>query len=327
MADISVTVKVPALDKLLDYAASGIGSVAAHLFATRRAENDARAKRITAQADADVLRIEAQAQADARDLLVAPEARIGGELAIAHRVTQRITFQEEKRQRNIESVVHQAAHQLGDREVPNAEPDHDWIARFFNSVQDVSHVDMQVLWAKVLAGEVERKGSTTLRTVEVLRNLDQATSKLFARLCAAVVFLTTGQDSIVDARVPSLGGNAGSNALERFGFSFSVLNRLNEHGLIIADYNSWYDYQLAIGIEIPGGRSIRVPFVFQEKRWVLTPIETRKPSNSLKVSGVALTLSGRELAKVVELQSMDDYRNALIVFWEGQGLAMTEVGS
>ena len=50
----------------------------------------------------------------------------------------------------------EAARQLGDKSVANSDPDHDWTARFFNGVQDVSSKEMQLLWAKVLAGEVER---------------------------------------------------------------------------------------------------------------------------------------------------------------------------
>ena len=52
--------------------------------------------------------------------------------------TQRIQFQEEKRQSNIETVVRHAASELEDKHVEDHEPDHDWTARFFNDVQDVS---------------------------------------------------------------------------------------------------------------------------------------------------------------------------------------------
>ena len=33
--------------------------------------------------------------------------------------------------------------------------------------------DTQLLWARVLAGEVERPGAISLRTLEILRNLDR----------------------------------------------------------------------------------------------------------------------------------------------------------
>lgn len=241
-------------------------------------------------------------------------------------MNQRILFQEQKRQRNIESVVSGAARQLGDQTVENEEPDHDWTARFFSSVQDVSSADMQTLWARVLAGEVERKGSTSVRTLGILRDLDQVTAKLFRKLCSAAVFLGVDRNAVVDARVPSLDGNAGHNSLRPYGLEFSALNRLNEHDLIISDYNSWFDYQVAIGIAVvKSGPQIRLPFTFQGKRWILVPQQDRQATNQFKLSGVALTVSGKELAKVIDLESMDDFTRDLSGFFARKGLGMAEL--
>ena len=155
---MDANLNVKALEKLLDYVASGIGSVAGSMLGPWRARREALAKQITAKGDADVLLIQAEAQAEARAILVSQDVDVTGELNIANTVNQRIQFQERKRQLNIASVVMQAANQLGDKGVANHEPDHDWTARFFNDVQDVSSEEMQALWAKVLAGEVERAG-------------------------------------------------------------------------------------------------------------------------------------------------------------------------
>ena len=91
---------------------------------------------------------------------------VRGEIDIAETVRQRIQFQEEKRHGNIGSVVGRAAEELGQKEVPDREPDHDWTARFFNYIQDVSSDEMQSLWAKVLAGEIERPGSRIHQRLE-----------------------------------------------------------------------------------------------------------------------------------------------------------------
>ena len=45
-------------------------------------------------------------------------------------------------------------------------------------------------------------------------------------------------NQVIDARVPSLGGNAADNALQKYGLDFGNLNVLNEHGLIISDYRA-----------------------------------------------------------------------------------------
>ena len=173
---------VRALDKLLDYNASGIGAVAGPMLAPWKARREASAREIAAQGEANALRIIAEAQADARTALVSTGSRVRGKIDIAETVRQRIRFQEEKRHRNIGATVGQAAQQLGDKEVPDAEPDHDWTARFFNYIQDISSEAIQFLWGKVLAGEIERPGSTSIRSLSILRNLDQRTAALFRNL-------------------------------------------------------------------------------------------------------------------------------------------------
>lgn len=288
-------------EKLLGYVVSGIGSFAGSMLAPWKARREAQAKQIDAEGEAKVLQIQARAQAEARAELVPPDAEVDVELDITNAVTQRLRIQEKKRQDNITSVVGQAAAQLGEGEVENNEPDHDWTARFFNDVQDVSSEEMQSLWAKILAGEVERPGNTSIRTLGILKNLDQATSRLFRKFCSACIFLNADSKTISDARLPSLGGNAADNSLRAYGLDFDVLNILNEHGLIISDYNSWCDYR--VSIEFQAGeppRPVRLPFRFQDRYWVLIPTNERDSNMEFRLSGVALTRSGRELLRVLE---------------------------
>ena len=326
MENMDPNAMVRALGKLLDYTASGIGAVAGPMLATWRARREAVALQITAQGQADSLRIIAAAQAEARDALVSTASDVRGDIDIAETVSQRIQFQEEKRHRNIGSVVGQTAELLGDKEVPDQEPDHDWTARFFNYIQDVSSEEMQSLWAKVLAGEIERPGSVSIRGLSILRNLDHATANLFQKLCSCCVAFEPGGESIADARVPSLGGNAGANSLQQFGLGFDALNVLNEHGLIISDYNSGYDLKLSIGFDT-GNAIIRIPFRFQGRLWILMPSGPRTMSDEYRLSGVALSQAGKELSRIVECNPMPAYQEVLANFFITQNLVMTEVSS
>lgn len=314
-----VTLKIPALEQLLNLTASGIGSVAGPMLAPWKAQQLGKAKQIAAEADATVLHIQAEAQSKARKALMPSGAQVTGELDIGHAIEQRIQFQEEKRQANIVSVVAKAASQHEDKEVESSEPDHDWTARFFNEVQDVSSDEMQSLWARVLAGEVERKGSTSIRTLQVLKNLDQVTARMFRKMCSCCVYFPVRRfSSLGDARVPSLGGNAGANALREHGFSFDALNRLNEHDLIISDYNSWFH-----GAVRTQESPVAFPFEFQDRSWTLTPSGDRTANWDGKLAGVALSLSGRELAAVIDLELAEEFGNALRAFFQRHGLSMT----
>ena len=342
---IEIKVSVPAIEKLAEYSASGIGSVAGSMLASWKAQREANAKviaakgeveaqRILAEGQADTMAIIATAQANARSLLVSPpppDSNIRGQLDFADTVTQRIQFQEEKRQSNIETVVRQAASELEDKLVGDHEPDHDWTARFFNDVQDVSAKETQQLYAKILAGEVVRPGSTSFKTLSILRNLDRPTAMLFKILCSACISLFFDKDHILDARVLSLGGDATQNTLKKFGLSFDNLNILNEHGLIIADYKSWYDIRMCVSTFGTNEKQekivVRVPFKFQDHYWVLEPTKPLKTGAAYRVSGVALTKAGRELLKVVDCQPIPGYSQELEVFFTSQGLVMAEVDS
>lgn len=334
--DTNININVPALTKLVDYAASGIGSIAGPMLAPWRAGQELRAQLILARGDAEVqrilaagqsdaLQIVAEATADAREKLLSPYTSVQGQISVGKKVAQRIQFQEEKRQANILSVLDRTAEEVGEGTVPNQEPDHDWTARFFTDVQDVSSEEMQTLWAKVLAGEVQRPGGTSLRTLSILRNLDKATAALFQRFCSACVVLLPSENVFLDARVPSLGGRPGGNVLQKYGLSYGQLNVLNEHGLIIPDYDSWFDYGICIGKKLSESQIIRIPFGYQGRNWVLKSTDQHAADKEFKLSGVALTRSGQELSRVVGLHAMKEYSQDLEAFFESKSLRMTEV--
>ena len=298
---------VPGLEKLVDFVSSGVGSVAGPMLAPWRARKEGEARLIQAEGEAKVLSIHAQARAEARRLLIVDHGSVSGEIELGEAVRQRIEFQERKRQANIVTVVDQAALELDGSRVPAVEPDHDWTARFFGEVQDVSSEDMQVLWGRVLAGEVREPGVTSLRTLGILKDLDADSARLFSRLCSAAVLLMGGDGEIFDGRVPSLGGNAGQNSLERFGLGFGALNRLNEHGLIIADYDSYHTYVVVDNSQKAGELDLYHQAVCWE--WDIEG-EDRK-SVPVRLHGVAMTVAGCELSRVVSQEPMGEYTEAL----------------
>ena len=167
---MDVNVNIPALEKLLDVTCSGVGAVAGPMLARWKAQQESKAQLIAAEGYAESLQIRIEAHSRARESLTSKDLKIAGELDIENTVKQRIQFQERKRQLNIEAVVKKAAVQLGDDVVADSEPDHDWTARFFTEVQDVTSEDLQSLWAKVLAGEVRQVKSTSIRTLSILKN-------------------------------------------------------------------------------------------------------------------------------------------------------------
>ena len=191
MADLNL--KIPAVEKLLEFVVSGIGAVGGPLLARWKANREADAARIEAQGQADVMRIKARGQADSMDLITdaqvearnrfpIADASIQGNVDIGKEIESRLMFQEQKRQSNIGTVVRMAADELNDKQIEDHDVDHDWVARFFADVQDVTSEHMQRIWARILAGEVETSGRTSLHTLSILKNMTQRDAKLFENI-------------------------------------------------------------------------------------------------------------------------------------------------
>ena len=195
MAEINL--KVPAVEKLMDYTAIGIGAVAGPMLAPWKASREGQAKLTSARYDAEVRQIEdesrasslmmnAEAQAQARESLDRTiELGRGVAEISSDDIMQSFEFQGRKRLTNVRSVVEETADDLGDKEVSDHDPD--WVARFFDHVQDVSSEDMQKIWSKILAGEVESPGRTSLRTLDTLRNMTKRDAELFKNVCSFVL--------------------------------------------------------------------------------------------------------------------------------------------
>lgn len=131
------------------------------------------------------------------------------------------------------------------------------------------------------------------------------------------------QDVILDARVLSLGGNAAQNALQNYGLSFAKLNILEEYGLIISDFNSYMSYMSAIA----RNNTIELAVKYGNTYWGFVPINTNDwpIEKDLRIHGVQLSNSGKELLKIVEIEHHEQYTSALNSYLLSLGLQLTAV--
>lgn len=95
-----------------------------------------------------------------------------------------------RQQANIENVLSQTANELrysNDDTVSDKPIDEDWIVRFFGIIRDISSQEMQFIWSKILAGEIKKPGSFSLRTLDVIRNLSQSEAIAFKKIVPFIV--------------------------------------------------------------------------------------------------------------------------------------------
>lgn len=99
------------------------------------------------------------------------------------RTSKRLDYQEQRRQQNIESVTSFAASELANEEtVPDETPDQDWITRFFSFAQDISTEQMQHLWGRILAGEISKPGTYSLKALNLVRDFKQEDAEQVERV-------------------------------------------------------------------------------------------------------------------------------------------------
>ena len=258
-------------------------------------------------------------------LLADTELTLTSDIQVGDSITQNVILQIEKKSTNSGNTVGSSAKLLEGIEVEDHEPDHDWTSSFFDYVQDVSNEDLQDLLAKILAGEVVRPGSTSLRSLTLLKDIDLEVAELFERLCSMCVIVPGDGKRYLDARVPSLEGRASANSLQAYGLSFDSLSLLCEYGLIIADFDSFYPYNICSKVPNTGDIAVRLPFSFRGRYWVLSPVRGRRYADECRVTGVALTRAGRELSRVVTPAANDAYASAFEKFIDKSNFTMIEV--
>ena len=59
----------------------------------------------------------------------------------------------------------------------------DWLIRYYEAVGNISDDNMQDLWAKILAGEINNPSTYSLRTIDTLRNMRKCDVELFTHVC------------------------------------------------------------------------------------------------------------------------------------------------
>lgn len=182
----------------------------------------------------------------------------------------------------------------GAEEEPELDPR--WKARFVRDAEDAADETMRDLLARILAGEFERPGAFSLKTLSVVRDLDQRTARLFEAVSPMVVlgnFLPPYADA-VDS------GCDFAAYYEKRDVSFGGIVALVDAGLLTAADDILVQHECGDGdafewkVEIAGG-SVLV-------------CQSRDPAmRRVALPGMGLTAAGAELLTVLAPQLDSSY--------------------
>lgn len=102
---------------------------------------------------------------------------------IEDRALKRKKNDELRKQQNMEAIVLRAIQYCSDENITDR-ADQDWFSSFVSLAEGISNKNMQDLWAKILAGEVSKPGSFSLKTLQTFRTMSITEAKLLAKACS-----------------------------------------------------------------------------------------------------------------------------------------------
>lgn len=231
-----------------------------------------------------------------------------------------------KEQINLDDISQKAAKELANENFTNQENtekeiSEDWLNEFETNARQMSSEEMKFIFAKILANEAKSPGNFSIRTIRLISQLDNTAAKLFQKLCSCAISMQVG-NHIIDTRVISLEGNAASNSLSKYGFSFDSLNVLQEYGLIISDYNSYMNYLPCVVNE---QNSVGLTIKFSNEHFAFLPTDRDKYDKNVKLNGVAFSKSGKELYNIIPKEENAIYKADLETFLEKRFLKLVNV--
>jgi hypothetical protein len=238
-----------------------------------------------AKAEAEAGRIQAEAQIQVTEL--------------HRRAMHRFLEEEAKKQSNIEAITGAAIPLLEEKSSPEGVAD-DWITNFFDKSRIVSDVEMQSLWARVLAGEANAPGTFAKRTVNLLGDLDKSDAELFVRLCGFGWQIGNVAPLVFDVQ---------ASIYSDQGINFNSLSHLESLGLV--QFNNLAGFSR---LGIPKSATV---FFYG------TPVTLSFPAekdNKLDIGKVLLTRAGQQLAPMCGSKPVKGFYEYVYEKWAAKNL-------
>ena len=226
---------------------------------------------------------------------------------IEQRGLERLIRQEGRKQGNIESITMQAAALVS----PDANPtdmSEDWIADVFSKCENVSDAEMQVMWARLLAGEADSPGSFSKRTVEVVSLLDKVDAYIFNEFCQFVWVREIDSFPFISSWSLPI--------LHKFGFDTSTRVRLAEAGLLSQTSTNVY------ALPAMAWKDARARVVYPKISVCFTGMSTETAQVTSVGEGI-LTRAGREIFRISSPAHNEEYPLHSLQFWKEGGLGLS----
>jgi len=218
---------------------------------------------------------------------------------LQQRALNRFLLEEATKQENIESITTKAIPQLKDGADPS-KIERDWMVDFFDKSRIVSDDEMQNLWSAILAGEANRPGTYSKRTLHLMASLDKKDALLFTKLCSFVWYIGSQVPMIFDSQNDIYTNN---------GINFTSLKHLDAIGLISFESLSGYQRK----------GFAKMTQVFYGKK-VFTLEFPKDEGNNLSLGKTLFTDVGLQLAQFCQGKTVSVFEDYVMAEWLKTGI-------
>lgn len=233
----------------------------------------------------------------------APLLPIEKQMPIEDRCHKRARLAVLRKQQNIEAIM-EKAFAFCSKASLDKRPDLDWFSRYITLAEDVSNKTMQDLWAKILAGELSRPNSFSLKALKIFREMSIIDAKLLAKACS----LAVKDQSKKNIRIVS-GSYQQPGLLNFFAKDRQVHVDLSHFGLNYADILSLADNNLIYQQESESSMMMigeKLNFNYHG-----SPLQLSCKKPNIVVQFYKFTPIGCELANLISDKPNDDFLTEL----------------
>lgn len=222
---------------------------------------------------------------------------------IEDRAFRRKKIDELRKQQNMEAIVLRAIQYCSDENITDR-ADQDWFSSFITFAEGISNKSMQNLWAKILAGEVSKPGSFSLKTLQTFRTMSITEAKLLAKACSL---------AMSDTRKKNIRVISGAYQVPKL-FNFFNKQRqqqldLNQSGLSYADILTLADNHLMFEQETEShsfANGEKIQFNYNGK-----PVSFVAKKADCILTFYKFTPTGTELAHLINDDADESYLSVL----------------
>lgn len=223
-----------------------------------------------------IIRI-AEAEADAKLIHARADIEIEN---LRERARSRAQIEEQIHQNNMELILAKSLNHLDEDNASPEKMEQDWIINFFEKCRLITDERMQEIWARILAGEANRPGSFSRKTVNIMEDIGKDDAELFVSACAFTWVVSSTVVPIFDS------SGINNNPIYRsHGIGFLTLQHLEDIGIL--RYNSATKF-----VFHPSDKIIHADYFGKKVKITL------KDQDGMEVSNTLFTIAGQELYEI-----------------------------